>query len=250
MRLVARVIALSALLAAVFAVADLRSSAAQIPDKFKNLKVLPKDISKRELVPIMRGYSQALGVRCNHCHFQKPGSTRFEDIDFASDENKRKDVARAMMKMVGSINDQISKTPIKHPTEVQCVTCHRGVQDPLTLDGVLKKSLDRKGLDAAIAEYRSLRKDYYGTGSYDFSARTLADLAGDLADAGNLDAAQAFLNLNLEFNPDDANTHVTLGRVLMAKNDKAGAQEHLEKALELDPNNRWAKELLGKLRGE
>ncbi len=39
------------------------TAAAQIPDKFTNLKVLPKDISKGELVGIMRAFSGALGVR-------------------------------------------------------------------------------------------------------------------------------------------------------------------------------------------
>ncbi|HXV14001.1 MAG TPA: c-type cytochrome, partial [Candidatus Krumholzibacteria bacterium] len=41
---------------------------AQIPDTFTNLKVLPKDIQKAELVGIMRGFSMALNVRCTHCH--------------------------------------------------------------------------------------------------------------------------------------------------------------------------------------
>jgi hypothetical protein len=43
-------------------------AAAQFPDKFTNLKVLPKDISKRELESTMRGFAFALSVRCDHCH--------------------------------------------------------------------------------------------------------------------------------------------------------------------------------------
>jgi hypothetical protein len=41
---------------------------AQIPDKFTNLQVLPKDVAKRELVAAMRGIASDLGVRCAHCH--------------------------------------------------------------------------------------------------------------------------------------------------------------------------------------
>ena len=43
-------------------------AAAQIPDEFTNLKVLPGDIGKRELVNTMRGFAGALGVRWTQCH--------------------------------------------------------------------------------------------------------------------------------------------------------------------------------------
>ncbi len=36
----------------------------------KNLKVLPKGTSHREVANIMRGMSSALGVRCDECHAQ------------------------------------------------------------------------------------------------------------------------------------------------------------------------------------
>src|SRR5690606_23342798 len=35
---------------------------------WKNLKVLPKDISKDSLDHLMKGYTLALGVKCNYCH--------------------------------------------------------------------------------------------------------------------------------------------------------------------------------------
>ena len=40
--------------------------AAQIPDEFTNLKLLPKDIEKRQLIGTMRDWAGGLGVRCNH----------------------------------------------------------------------------------------------------------------------------------------------------------------------------------------
>src|SRR4051794_23891080 len=38
------------------------------PDKWKNLKVLPQDISEDSLKAVMRFYSSSLGVKCNFCH--------------------------------------------------------------------------------------------------------------------------------------------------------------------------------------
>jgi len=46
---------------------------AQFPEKFTNLKVLPMDISRKELESTMRGFAFALNVRCNHCHVGKTG---------------------------------------------------------------------------------------------------------------------------------------------------------------------------------
>src|SRR5262245_61486253 len=87
---------------------------AQIPDKFTNLKALPKEIGKVELVTAMRGYASALGVRCNHCHSTKPGvdptSDELEDLDFSSDAREAKVKAREMILMVRAINtDYLAK---------------------------------------------------------------------------------------------------------------------------------------------
>lgn len=40
----------------------------KVPDKFTNLKVLPKDIGKDDLVTTMRMFARSLGLRCNPCH--------------------------------------------------------------------------------------------------------------------------------------------------------------------------------------
>jgi hypothetical protein len=39
---------------------------AQVPEKFTNLKVFPKDVAKQDLVGAMREFSSALGVRCGY----------------------------------------------------------------------------------------------------------------------------------------------------------------------------------------
>ena len=71
-------------------------------DGYKNLKVLPKNISHDELGKVMHGFNDALGVKCNFCHAQpKEGE---QHPDFASDEKAEKLIARKMIKMTNKIN--------------------------------------------------------------------------------------------------------------------------------------------------
>ena len=58
------------------------SEAGQIPDKFTNLKVLPADASRAEVVRVMRGFASALGVRGNHCHVGE-NPANLDNYDFA-----------------------------------------------------------------------------------------------------------------------------------------------------------------------
>ena len=220
---------------------------AQGPDdeKPKNLKVLPKDMSHRQVVDIMRGFSSALGVECEECHGQGPPG---EEPDFSADKKPEKEAARKMMKMMSAINDQISQMNLKDSLQVGCVTCHHGLKLPQTLGAVVMQSVHQKGVDGAIADYRKLRDQYYGTAAYNFAPATLNDVAGRLADGDHdFDGAMKLLNLNLEFTPKDAPTYVAMGRVQIAKGDKAAAKVSLQKALEIDPNSRWAKRLLQQL---
>jgi tetratricopeptide (TPR) repeat protein len=234
-----------ALLAALAAGA---TASAQIPDTFTNLQALPKDMKKQELVSLMRGISGALGVRCGHCHAGGDPET-LKGVDFASDEKKEKKIARAMMKMVGEINGTLLPAAgIEAPMEVRCVTCHRGLRKPETLDQAMIRTARKDGAAAAIAEYRKLRADHYGAGGYDFRPRTLNTVAEWLAnEGGNLDGAIEVLKLNVEMDPGVANTHGMLGRFYVAKGDKTAAAAAFRKALELDPNDRRSKEALEKL---
>jgi tetratricopeptide (TPR) repeat protein len=223
---------------------------AQGPDdeKPKNLKVLPRDSSHRQVVEIMRGYSLALGVRCEECHYQ---SSPTEDLEFDSDKKPEKETARRMMKMTTVINEQIGQMRLKDSIQVTCVTCHHGLLHPQTLGAVVTQSISKKGVDGAIAEYRQLRDQYYGTGAYNFAPITLNDVAVQLAEGNkDFDSALKILNLNLEFAPKDANTYVTMARVQIAKGDKTGATASLHKALEIDPDNRFAKRMLQQAGGQ
>jgi tetratricopeptide (TPR) repeat protein len=225
-------------------------AAAQIPDEFTNLKVLPEDIGKRELVDIMKAFSGALGVRCSFCHVGE-STTSLEGFDFASDEKEAKEVARAMMKMVGDINDN-HLAQLGHDGDVprvRCVTCHHGVQEPQTIDNVVLAVAGKDGLDAAMTRYRELRGEYYGTAAYDFTAGPLNTVAETLARQHN-DVAGAIkvMKMNLEFNPDSAMSHLLLAQLYQASGDKAAALASAQKSLELDPQNKWAQKMLEQLK--
>lgn len=102
------------------------------PVKATNLKILPKNISEEDLSKVMKGFNAALGVKCNHCHAAKPNGEK--GLDFASDTNPNKNIARAMMKMTNKINKKYFKE--QHEGIIQnisCETCHNGKAEPKTI---------------------------------------------------------------------------------------------------------------------
>lgn len=94
--------------------------------KYKNLKVLDKNISEDDMQLIMKEFRTALGVKCNFCHARsKTDSTK---MDFASDDNNHKHISRDMMRMTNSINKQYFKEA--KGQAVRCFTCHNGQKEP------------------------------------------------------------------------------------------------------------------------
>ncbi len=221
------------------------------PEKFENLKVLPEDIPTRELINTMRGIAIGLGVRCTYCHVGEEGRP-LSEYDFPSDEKPTKEKAREMLKMVKAINAEfLANLPErKEPNvSVSCETCHRGQARPIFLQDALVQVVETKGLDSAIARYRSLRERYYGSATFDFSERVLPDAATRLARRRNLDAAKAFLELNLEFYPESGRTYFAMGELHFALQEKEQAITAYEKSLEFLPNNPRARRRLQQLKG-
>lgn len=99
--------------------------------QFKNLQMLPKDISRDQLFASMKGFSQALGVRCLHCHVGEEGKP-MSTFDFASDAKWQKQTARKMLTMVHRINSDDFGVKDFKDVKVTCFTCHRGATKPLT----------------------------------------------------------------------------------------------------------------------
>jgi hypothetical protein len=98
--------------------------------QFRNLKVLPAEIPRDRLMMVMKGFATSLGVRCTFCHVGEEGKPA--TMDFASDANPHKDVARKMMLMVRRINEQDFAVNDFSQSKVTCYTCHRGAPRPLT----------------------------------------------------------------------------------------------------------------------
>ncbi|MGA8110258.1 MAG: c-type cytochrome [Acidobacteriaceae bacterium] len=98
-----------------------------------NLQVLPKDTTPEHLREIMQGFAGALGVECNFCHAPNPAGQR--GLDFASDAKPDKTIARTMIEMTQTINEQYL-TKVNDPDampedkHVSCGTCHRGHSMP------------------------------------------------------------------------------------------------------------------------
>jgi hypothetical protein len=103
------------------------------PEGFKNLQVLPKDISKDQLDSIMRDYAVSLGVRCGFCHARNADTTNHH-LDFASDAKDEKKAARSMMKMAADLNaNHFNFNNSTRPDTIHmivCYTCHRGNKQP------------------------------------------------------------------------------------------------------------------------
>jgi hypothetical protein len=113
------------------------SVAAIDPDKtpastFRNLKVLPKNISQKQLSAIMVDqFQDELGVSCNFCHSENKETHK---PDYVSDEKPEKQIARLMMQMTNRINKKYFK--LGHAmigdsaSIVTCGTCHQGKPRP------------------------------------------------------------------------------------------------------------------------
>ena len=122
-----------------------------------NLKVLPKDMPRPQVIRVMRTFTNGLGVRCQHCHVGEGND--LSKFDFASDAKPTKEIARKMMVMATDINAKylagiVVPTPPTAPDaappatppaaaapsapagpagpKVTCFSCHRGALKPVT----------------------------------------------------------------------------------------------------------------------
>ena len=99
---------------------------------YKNLKILPKSITKPEMDSVMRSFTRSLGVKCDFCHAKREDGG--QGLDFASDKEEAKSEARSMMKMTARINKKFFKiknaSGLHTKLEVTCYTCHHGQGHP------------------------------------------------------------------------------------------------------------------------
>ncbi|MBL8148352.1 MAG: c-type cytochrome [Blastocatellia bacterium] len=92
------------------------SKGEKVEKVYKNIQVL-KGIPSGQLRIIMNDFSEALGVKCTHCHVS------IEEAE--KDDKPAKQIARQMIQLVKSINRDSATEG-----QVSCYTCHRGVLKP------------------------------------------------------------------------------------------------------------------------
>ena len=119
-------------LSSVVAIVALTSMKAEEEHKFKNLKVLPKNITDKQLDNVMDEWAHSLGVHCNFCHVRNEAEKK---MDFANDAKPEKEMARKMYKMMNKINQKYFEAKkdslgMVMKSGVNCYTCHRGESHP------------------------------------------------------------------------------------------------------------------------
>ncbi len=212
--------------------------AAQEPEGFENLQVLPADIARNELNAIMRGFTAATGTRCATCHVGEEGQP-LSTYDFAADDKPMKLKAREMMRMVASINTALDELPDRGSPELQvtCMTCHGGVRRPEPIERVVERVAVAEGGDAAVARYRELRDEYFGRRAYDFGEGPLVTAGAALVSGEHADAARAVLTMALEFHPASVQLLMALGQAEEARGDTDAALAAYRRVLEIAPQH-------------
>lgn len=216
------------------------------PDSLVNTKVIPHNTPVQTVITQMRDITRALGVRCTYCHVGQEG-TNIWSYDFVSDEKPAKLKARVMMRMVHAINEDHLPALAEYDAqglEVTCATCHRGVALPVPLADLLSRSYADSGLAAMEARYEALKRQYYGSGSYDFGEATLADVGGFAFGRGDLSTAVAIYVKNAGLFPTSGVAAFQLGEAHLATGDTTAAVASYRHALELDPRNPVARRRL------
>jgi tetratricopeptide (TPR) repeat protein len=118
----------------------------------------------------------------------------------------------------------------------------------MTLDEELSEQYRKKGLQAALDDYRDLKKKYYGRGAFDFDERSLNVFGYTLLENNDAASAIQIFKLNAEIFPDSSTVFEGLAEGYSKTGDVKKAQENYEKVLRLDPANESAKEALRKIK--
>jgi CubicO group peptidase (beta-lactamase class C family) len=123
------------------------------------------------------------------------------------------------------LSDSIAKILYNQPYE----------QPKISIVPVLEKTINEKGIAAAVAQYRDLKAKESAT--YNFSEAELNQLGYQLLRTGKPREAIEIFKLNVEAYPQGFNTYDSLGEAYVAINERELAKQNYKKSLELNPNN-------------
>jgi hypothetical protein len=217
----------------------------QQPPPLTNLKIYPKDIARQDLIATMQGFVLQLGVQtqggCAYCH-----AGTAPQLDYASDANPKKDVARRMILMSREITGKLPEVtgkPAAQITALRCATCHRGMPVPKVTELALTDAAAKGGAAAAVQQYKETRKQ-----ALDYNENALIAYARTLINSDKPDDALTILQANAELDPNHALTYFAMSQAYAKKNDKDNQIRMLEKALQADPTNQNLKRQLDQLK--
>lgn len=218
---------------------------AQLPERPRNLQVLPKDLSTDSVFNLMLGVANDLGVTCGFCH---PGGDNptWATTNFTGDVKPTKLIARDMFRLVNRLNQEMIPGIVKGhtPAPVTCATCHRGAPRPITIEDTLNTLLSAQGTDSAMAAYLRLRDKYTGRMTYDLTDWPLREIAGTFAAQKRTADAVKLLELDARLFPASTSVAFQLGRTYEAAGDTVHAVMQYHKVLSITPGNESAQRRL------
>src|SRR5215467_6003344 len=190
-----------------------QSTPAQLPKRPQNLQVLPATLSTDSVFSLMLGVANALGVTCGHCHVGGDNRT-WDSTHFDSDTIPAKLLARAMFRLTERLNADLlpAIVPAQAATvPVSCMTCHRGILRPMSLQDTLLRVIDRFGADSGVATFKRIRTKYAGRMTFDLTEYPLIDLASRLVGSHRAPDAVVVLEADAREFPNSTNVAYQLG---------------------------------------
>ena len=144
------------------------------------------------------------------------------------------------------ILDNTAQNAGRHSDAITNILYNQPYEPPkMSITSRLEKTINEKGVEAGIAEYRDLKTKE--SAIYDFSEPELNNLGYRLLRAGKLKEAVEVFKLNVEMYPKGFNTYDSLAEAYEAQNERELAVTNYKKSLELNPQNTSAAEALKRM---
>jgi len=151
-----------------------------------------------------------------------------------------KDKARAMLRMVATINNELlPNVPGRDdpPVVVTCKTCHRGTAKPRLLSQEMLLAAHQSGGQGAVDKFNELKESSSDIGAYDFREGETNTVAENLAEEGKYEDALVVYTMNIERFPESASIWFGMGSAHENLGHVPAAIEAYEKAVALDPRS-------------